>query len=56
MSNFICIKRDVMYTQAYGCWLCLHVGATAIFLGRREGNGARLELFTPLHRIRLSLP
>lgn len=49
------IKRDVAYTQAYGCRFCLHVGGTAIFIGRKKnGRGPRLELFTDLHRFRWS--
>lgn len=54
LDRLVHIKRDVMYTQAYGCWLCLQVGSTAIFLGRRDGYALRLELFTPLHKWRLS--
>lgn len=48
------VKRDVLSTQAFGCWLCLHVGSTAIYFGRRDGYAVRLELFTPLHKWRLS--
>lgn len=54
IERYLHIKRDVLYTQAYGCWLCLHVGSTAVFIGRRKGNAVRLELFTPLHKWRLS--
>lgn len=54
LDRLVHIERDVMHTQAYGCWLCLHVGGTAIFFGRRKGYALRLELFTPLHRWRLS--
>lgn len=48
------IKRDVAYTQAWGCRLCLHVGSVAMYFGRHAGAGARLELLTPLHWFRWS--
>lgn len=54
LGKYLHIKRNVMATQAYGCWLCLHIGDIAIFLGRRKGYGIRVELFTPLHKWRLS--
>ena len=54
MLNFIHVKRDVLYTQAFGCWFCLQLGSTAIYVGRRNGYAIRLEAFTPLHRWRLS--
>jgi hypothetical protein len=51
----VSVQRDVAYTQAKGCCLCLHVWTWAIYFGRRaSGRGPRLELLTPLHRFRWS--
>jgi len=47
------IKRNVMYTQAKGCWFCLHVGDIAIYVGRAL-HGRRLEFLTSFHRFRWS--
>lgn len=49
------IERGVSYTQAFGCWFCLHVGTIAMYFGRRaNGRGPRLELFTPCRWFRWS--
>lgn len=48
------IKRNVEYTQAYGCQLCVHIGSVAVMFGKRDGAGRRLELFTPRHLFRYS--
>lgn len=48
------IKRNVEYTQAYGCQFCLHIGSIAFMFGKRDGSGRRLELFTPRHCFRYS--
>lgn len=50
----ITIKTNVEYTQAGGCYLCLHVGSVAVFFGRRDKPGRRLELLTPPHGFRYS--
>jgi hypothetical protein len=46
------IKTNTAYTQAAGCFFCLHVGSVAIYFGS-SGPGHRLELFTPEQRFRL---
>jgi hypothetical protein len=47
------IKRDVIYTQAFGCRLCLHIGTIAVYCGRcGSGRGTRLEICTPRHWFR----
>lgn len=52
---FIQVARDIMSTQTKGCLFCLHVGATAFYIGsKKEGSGARLELFTPMRKFRFS--
>ena len=50
------IYRDIEYIQAANCHLCLHIGTTAYIWGRRAGKGCglRIELFTPLHKLRIS--
>lgn len=53
-ARLIHIKRNVASTQAYGAWLCLHIGTVAIFLGSRNGHALRIELFTPFHRFRMA--
>ena len=50
------IRRNVEFTQAWGCWLALHVGTTVMFIGHRNGSSLRIELLTPLHAFRVSLP
>lgn len=54
--RWLTIRTGVEYTQGYGCWLCLHVGSTVFYVGRREGDSLRLELFTPLERFRVAGP
>lgn len=49
------IRRNVSYTQAAGCVLCLHVGGMAVYVGRGFKRCVRLELFTDRKRFRLSL-
>jgi hypothetical protein len=51
----IAIDRGVMSTQTKGCRFCLHVGTVAIFFGKkRYGSGARLEILTPMRKLRFS--
>jgi len=35
---------NVLYAQAYGCWLFIHVGTWALFLGGLCPFGLRIEL------------
>lgn len=49
------IIRDCYYTQAYGCWFCLHIGSTALLFGSgANGSGPRLEICTPARWFRWS--
>jgi hypothetical protein len=49
------VRRNVAYTQGYGCRFCLHVGSVAFFFGRvRGGAGPRLEVLTPRRWFRWS--
>ena len=41
------VETNVAYTQTKGCKFCLHVGSTALFFGKSDGIGARLEILTP---------
>jgi len=53
------VQRNVAYVIPRNCWLCLHVGTTAIYFGSREIPGVtprRLELFTPWQRFRWTTP
>lgn len=53
------VARHVMYVVPRNCWLCVHVGTTAIYIGDRESTGTtprRLELFTPRHAFRWTTP
>lgn len=55
--SFITIARDVEHTQSKGCWLCIHVGFTAIYFHRprfpkRWDNwqGIRIEINSGSHK------
>lgn len=49
------IVTGIEYIQPRGRMFCLHVGSVAVLFGpKRDTAVARLELFTPLHRFRLS--
>ena len=49
------IKRTVITPNAYGCWFCLHIFSTAIFVGSgMKGRGPRLEIWTQSHTWRWS--
>jgi len=48
------MKTDVLYTQAGNCQLCIQIGSTAFYFGKRKGVGRRLELFTPRRLFRWS--
>ncbi len=48
------IHRDVFFAQARGIALCLHIGSTAIYIGRSEWRNLRIELFTPARLFRWS--
>jgi hypothetical protein len=48
------IARDVAYTQAKNCTLCLHIGSTAFYFGEGKRHNYRLELFTERRRFRWS--
>lgn len=54
--KYLDIQRGVCYTQAWGTFLCLHIGCTVIHIlpGRKRGRMRRLELFTPDHAFRWS--
>ena len=53
--RLLSIKTNVASLQAYGCKVCLHIGSVAFIIGQRKGDCLfRLELFTPLHRWRIS--
>jgi hypothetical protein len=52
-KNIIKIQRDVIYTQAKNCRLCLHIGTVAIFIGHQYKEGLRIELLTPFHKFRI---
>lgn len=53
MMKLIQIERGYSYAQAANCLFCLHIGGTVISIGTGAGGfGARLELFTDLHRFR----
>ena len=32
--KIVTIHRDVSHTQSKGCWLCIHMGYTAVFFHR----------------------
>ena len=48
------IERNIWCTQAKNCWGCIQVGRKVIYIGRKRGYAWRLEIFTPLHRLRFS--
>ena len=35
------LRTGVEYTQAYGCWLCLHIWTVAVYFGSRN-RGVRI--------------
>lgn len=57
------IARDVHHTQSKGCWLCIHIGFTAIYFRRPrlpkrwdKWQGIRIEIRAgATRRYRLSL-
>jgi hypothetical protein len=54
MRNFA-IKTNVASLQAKNCIFCLHIGSVALCFGSHNGDClCRIELFTPLHRCRIS--
>src|SRR5689334_23304040 len=52
--GLLIVKRRVAFTQAAGCWGCVHVGEWAVYLWptARRDRGWRLELFTEYRRFR----
>lgn len=51
------IYKDTAYMQAANCWLCLHIGSTALVVGRWLGGyGMRIEIATPEQRFRIRMP
>jgi hypothetical protein len=38
-KNLIAVERGVIHTQTKGCKLCLHIGATAVYMGKRRKDG-----------------
>lgn len=55
MHRWFHLKANVEYTQAYGCWLCLHVLEWALFIGSGvRGRGPRIEVCTPRYWFRFS--
>ena len=53
------VTRHVAYAIPRNCWLCVHFGTTAVYIGNREVPGItprRLELLTPKHLFRWTTP
>lgn len=49
------VKTNVASLQAANCLFCLHIGSIAFLFGKRKGPClCRIELFTPLHKWRIS--
>lgn len=53
----LALHRNVSLMQAANCWLCLHIGSTALVVGRwPAGYGMRIEIATDYARFRVRLP
>jgi hypothetical protein len=49
------IEKNVAYTQAKNCWLCIHVGTKAYYIGRpTKGMMRRIEVATPFRWFRIT--
>jgi len=48
------INRGVYYTRAYKYWGCIHFGMKVLYIGRKEGYGWVLEIFTRAHKFKFN--
>ena len=52
------IDTGIYHSQAYGCWLLIHIGSLAMHITGRHQKPCliRFELFTPARWFRFSCP